>query len=256
MTELIDQTAAFRAAFARAQAIVTVPVPGGAVVADPDFPSSQEHNQLLLDGVPGDPAELPALAARVLGDRRTYRITVLDEAFGEAAAPALRAAGYRRETEVVLARSTDDAVPPAEPAVPVGLPELRPALLRYQEQWLPGDELAEVRRQLTDRRSRRRRGAAQVEFLAVRGADGAVAGWGDLYLDPARGLAQLEDVATAARYARQGHADRLLATALARAAAAGCHRLFLLADAEDWPQHWYGRRGFVPIGRTHAFVKR
>jgi hypothetical protein len=34
-----------------------------------------------------------------------------------------------------------------------------------------------------------------------------------------------------------------------------CDLVFLLADAGDWPQTWYARRGFNPIGHSHAFTR-
>jgi len=60
--------------------------------------------------------------------------------------------------------------------------------------------------------------------------------WVDLYLDRDAGLAQLEDLVTAAPQRGLGHGDALLATGLALAAAAGIPQLFLIADATDWPR--------------------
>ncbi|WP_035847149.1 GNAT family N-acetyltransferase [Kitasatospora azatica] len=254
MSDLLARVTALRSSFARRQSARTVEVTGGVAVGNPDFPASQEHNQLLVESPATAPAELPALAESGLGPRRQYRITVLDEAVGSACAPALLAAGYAQDTELVMARSTRGARLPEPAAQPVGLPELRPALAAQNLVWLPGEQQAELRRQLVDRRAVRRWGADKVLFLAVRTRDGSVAAWADLYLWPREGIAQLEDLATADAHTRQGHGDTLLATALALAAGAGCPDLFLIADAEDWPKDWYARRGFEVIGRNHSFL--
>ncbi len=31
--------------------------------------------------------------------------------------------------------------------------------------------------------------------------------------------------------------------------------IFLLADADDWPRHFYTSLGFEIVGRTHAFLR-
>ena len=47
---------------------------------------------------------------------------------------------------------------------------------------------------------------------------------------------------------RAGHADAILARALDLAADAGCDLVVLEAAADDWPRHWYARRGFEVVG--------
>ncbi|MFG2915316.1 GNAT family N-acetyltransferase [Kitasatospora sp. NPDC048298] len=253
MSDLLARVTTFRSAFARRQAaeLLELPeFPGVFAVRDAEFARSEEHNQLIVEGPGTDPAMLPELAARWLGRRRRYRITVLDPDSGERAAPVLTAAGYERESAVILARPTDGCPRPEPAAVPVELAEMREAVLRQQREWSEDEELG---RQLTDRRAARLRGAAGVHFLAARTRVGEVAAWSDLYLEPSLGLAQLEDLVTASRHRGAGHGDTLLATGLALAAEVGVPQLFLLADAVDWPREWYARRGFAQIGRSHSF---
>ncbi|MFE9424938.1 GNAT family N-acetyltransferase [Kitasatospora sp. NPDC006697] len=252
MPDLLHRITAFRAAFARRQAAELVELPGAFAVRDPGFFRSQEHNQLIVDAPDADPALLAELAAQTLGSQRQYRITVLDEALGEHATPTLEAAGYTRETVLLLARETAGCIPPDPAAHPVALAgELRAAVLRQQLEWGLDQELA---RQLTDRRTARLRGAEEVLLLAARTPAGEIAAWADLYLDRSSGLAQLEDLVTAGPHRGQGHGGTVLATGLALAAAAGIPELFLLADAVDWPREWYARRGFTECGRGHSFV--
>lgn len=256
MSDLLARVTAFRAAFARRQArdLVERPeFPGVFAVRDAEFGRSEEHNQLIVEGPGTDPAALPGLAVRWLGRRPRYRITVLDPESGERAAPVLAAAGWERQGEVILTRSTDGCLRPEPAALPVELAGMREAVLRQQREWIEDEEIA---RQLTDRRTARLRGAGRVHFLAVRTPAGEVAAWSDLYLEPDVGLAQLEDLVTGSRHRGAGHGDTLLATGLAMAAEAGIPRLFLLADATDWPRAWYGRRGFTEIGCGHSFYGR
>ena len=253
MSDLIERVTAFRAAFARRQAADIVELPGAFAVRDPGFPRSQEHNQLIVDTPDADPAALPGLAVQGLGARKQYRITVLDEALGARATPVLAEVGYNRDTELILARETAGCALPEAAAHQVELAELRAAVFRQQLEWTPNEDVA---RQLTERRAARLRGAERVIFLATRAPDGEVAAWTDLYLDPAAGLAQLEDLVTATPQRGQGHGDTLLATGLALAAAAGIPQLFLTADAEDWPREWYTRRGFTELARSHSFLHR
>ncbi|MCX5393649.1 GNAT family N-acetyltransferase [Streptomyces sp. NBC_00094] len=110
-------------------------------------------------------------------------------------------------------------------------------------------------RHLVDRREARRRGADTVRFIGARTEEGEVASWADLYLDPATGTARIEDLITSEAHLRRGHADAVLGTALRTAAAEGCGFRFLTADAADWPRHWYERRGFSVIGRSHCFER-
>ncbi|MBD0672050.1 GNAT family N-acetyltransferase [Streptomyces sp. CBMA156] len=256
MSDLLARVTAFRAAFARRQAVEVLErpeFPGVFAVRNAEFVRSEEHNQLIVEGPGTDPAALLGLAARWLGPRRRYSIAVLDPEAGERAGPVLAAAGCEREDVVVLARPTKGCVRPQPAALPVELDEIREAVLRQQREWSEDEEVA---RQLTDRRAARLRGAERVHFLAARTPAGEVAAWSDLYLEPAIGLAQLEDGVTGSRHRGAGYGDTLLATGLALAAEAGVPRLFLLADAADWPREWYGHRSFTEIGRSHSFYSR
>ncbi len=246
----LKRITAFRVSFARRQAAVVREFPGGVAVLDPQYASSHEHNQLIVDRAP-EPSELSALAERALGHLPYRRITILDDATATACAPVLTADGYVHDTELVMTYSGATPVP-ASPADPVTVPELRPALIRQLCAWMPQTSDAVIY-QLADRRSARLRGADQVRFLAARDEHGTIASWADLYLDPAAEIAQIEDVMTAEAHTRRGYADTVLATALREAA--GYSLVFLLADAGDWPRTWYARRGFTPIGCSHVFTR-
>ncbi|MFJ1793879.1 GNAT family N-acetyltransferase [Kitasatospora griseola] len=241
----------FRRGFARRQADEVVELPGGFAVLSERYGYSHEHNQLVLD-VPPSGVDVVGLAEEVLGHLGHRRIAVFDEAAGQALAPGLVAAGYQHEVELVMVHQ--GPVPAPGGAEQVELAELAPVLERQWRSWLPwatDDSIA----QLVSRRTAREAGADRVLILAARDADGEFGAWADLYQDAA-GTAQIEDLATAEHRQRRGLADRVLTTALHLAAERAPDGLrFLVADAEDWPQQWYARRGFVTVGRTHGFVR-
>ena len=246
----LQRVTAFRLSFARRQAAVVSEVPGGVAVFDPRYAASHEHNQLIIDHTQS-PGQLATLADKALGHLPYRRITILDDATATACAPGLTADDYVHDTELVMTHSGTAPVP-GSLADPVTVPELRPALIRQLCAWMPQASDAVIY-QLADRRTARLRGADQVRFLAARDENGTIASWADLYLDPAQGIAQIEDVMTAEAHTRRGYADTVLATALREAA--GCGLVFLLAEADDWPRTWYARRGFTQIGRSHVFTR-
>jgi ribosomal protein S18 acetylase RimI-like enzyme len=71
----------------------------------------------------------------------------------------------------------------------------------------------------------------------------------------ANGLAQVDEVGTLEARRNQGHASAAVLAAAETAAAEGCDPVFLLTDASDWPQSWYRRLGFSPIGSLYEFLK-
>ncbi|MFJ5097345.1 GNAT family N-acetyltransferase [Streptomyces sp. NPDC088557] len=73
--------------------------------------------------------------------------------------------------------------------------------------------------------------------------------------DLAAGTAPIEDLITSEAHLGRGHADAVLTTALRLALAEGCGTRFLIAEAADWPRHWYERRGFSVITRSHGFER-
>ncbi|WP_424888534.1 GNAT family N-acetyltransferase [Streptomyces sp. XH2] len=130
------------------------------------------------------------------------------------------------------------------------------SLARSRRGFLP-DAGEDVVRQLDERRAARRRGAA-VHIVGSRAEDGEVASRADLYLDPASGVAQVEDLVTAADRLGRGHADAVLSTALRLASDAGCRTRFLTADAAGRPRHWCGAprlRGDRPHARLRPGLK-
>jgi GNAT superfamily N-acetyltransferase len=62
------------------------------------------------------------------------------------------------------------------------------------------------------------------------------------------GIAQVEEVATREDARERGFAKAIVRAAVGAAQAAGDERIFLVADAADWPQLLYAKLGFEPVG--------
>ncbi|MFE7711794.1 GNAT family N-acetyltransferase [Streptomyces sp. NPDC057486] len=242
---------AFLSAFARRQAARTIDLPGGFAVLDDAFAHSHANNQVVIDG-PAAPETLPGIADEALVHLPFRRISFLDDETGRACAEPLIRAGYTHSVQLVMAHT--GPVPGGSHVEAVDLDAIRAPLTRRWRGFLP-DADDTVVRHLVDRRETRRRGADAVHFIAARTDEGEVASWADLYLDPATGIAQIEDLMTSETHLGRGHADAVLATALRMATDADCGTRFLIADADDWPRHWYERRGFSSIGQSHRFER-
>jgi uncharacterized protein (DUF952 family)/GNAT superfamily N-acetyltransferase len=119
-----------------------------------------------------------------------------------------------------------------------------------EELAVPADQLGEVVAQLIGREHRNDLAVA-VTDVVVREA-GRVVAAGQLRVDGA--TAAVESVLTEPAARGRGYADAVLARILAGAADAGCDLVVLEAAADDWPQHWYARRGFEVVGATWDVV--
>ncbi|MGW4273897.1 GNAT family N-acetyltransferase [Streptomyces seoulensis] len=241
----------FLSAFARRQAARVVDLPGGFAVHDDAFAHSHANNQVVIDAAVA-PEALVSIAEEALGHLPHRMVSVLDDEVGMACAERLTRAGYAHSTYLVMLHA--GPAPAGEPAAEVDLDTIRVPLTRRWRGFLP-DADDEVIRHLVDRREARRRGADVVHFLGARTEEGEVASWADLYLDPATGTAQIEDLITSEAHLGRGYADAVLTTALRLAIGNDCGTRFLIADATDWPRHWYERRGFSVIGHSHCFER-
>ncbi|MFF9850005.1 GNAT family N-acetyltransferase [Streptomyces litmocidini] len=237
--------------FSRRQAGRTIDFPGAFAVLDDAYKHSRGNNHVLVDGAV-DPEALLGYTEEALG-HLPYRFAyVLDETVAAACRAPMERAGFRHATVLFMAHT--GPVPEHGGAREVGFDELREPVVASWPRFIPGLTPEETR-DLAERRVARRRGADVVRFFAAHTPEGEVAAWADLYMDPATGMAQIEDLVTAEAHLGQGYAGKVLDTALREAADAGCSTRFLTAAAEDWPHHWYGRKGFTTIGSMALFER-
>ncbi|MEX0168714.1 GNAT family N-acetyltransferase [Streptomyces sp. LMG1-1-1.1] len=241
----------FLSAFTRRQAARTVDFPGGFAALDDAYARSRGNNHVLVDGSP-DPEALPGFADETMGHLSHRAVFVLDEKVATACLEPLSRAGFS-SSATYLMRHTG-SVPADGGARPVAVEALLGPTAASWRRLAPHVTEGQLH-DLVERRRVRTRGADVVRFLASYADDGEVAAWADLYLDPASGVAQVEDLVTAQAHLGQGHAGAVLDTALRMAADAGCTTRFLTARPDDWPHRWYGRKGFEVAGTLTRFER-
>jgi GNAT superfamily N-acetyltransferase len=229
----------------------TVDSPLGVGVLTPELPRRHDSNYLLLERA-GSAHEAIAEADRILGGAgRAHRVILtFDEELAERLVPQFKALGWtinrhvcmvqrrppEKRVDTAIVREVDEkALRPGRTreivAQPWGSPEL-------------AQQLLDAKVMLADR--------AETHFYGVE-ADGEIVAWSDLYL--AKGVGQVEDVATEAEHRGKGYASAVVLRAVEDARRAGADLVFLVADDEDWPKELYGRLGFDPIGLVHKFIR-
>ena len=226
----------------------TEPARFGTAVFDDRVPRRYDSNYLLLDELPPEVAaeELAAEAERLGRPVVFFR----HEASGERVAPGFAALGWRldrhevmawrrppqREAPLELVRELDlDALREPRRRLMAGYPWATPEIVR---------ELHEAKRLMAAR--------VETRFFGVVD-DGEVVAYADLYVDPPD--AQVEDVGTLEEHRGRGYASAVVLHAAQEARRAGADLVFLVADAEDWPQHLYRRLGFDAVGRYVKFIR-
>jgi uncharacterized protein (DUF952 family)/GNAT superfamily N-acetyltransferase len=220
-------------------------VPGGVAVLDPDFPHSRDNNRLILTE-PVDAASIEASAALVAGKARwPHRAAALMWPGAGPVAAELGRRGWDVEELLLMARPAA-AIPIGDRAEVVDQREVHAfwdASWRQQLDHL-GAGLDEVVAHLVGREHLNDRVVA-VTDVVVRD-EGRVVAAGQLRVDGA--TAAVDSVLTDPAARGRGYADAVLTRSLDLAAEAGCDLIFLEAAADDWPRHWYARRGFETVG--------
>jgi len=223
----------------------------------PAFPKSFASNAVLVRSDPGA-AALMTWADHELADARHRYVNALCD-LTPSTREDLVAAGYALTGLVLMARALPGDPLPVPDGVVVEVAS-REDLARlhtvlWRTEWLPGigdDEVA----QLVDRRGD---GAGELSWLVrdpsladpVSGdlaacLDLHVHGWG----------AEVDAVATREEARGRRYADALLAAGVAAAHEQGCTHAVLSALTDDWPLHWYARRGFRVVGVAWEALRR
>ena len=263
MTEPVPENAVRRALAALADrpagaATTTAPVPGGVVVLTADYPSSHEHNKALLTA-PADPRRVLEAVERVAADAGLghVRLDVLMPDTPEELVDLATAAGYERSRDVVMVMPPG-SVPalPDEAALVRELPweQVRGHVRAGWEQDLPTVP-GRVHDELADRRHATARAVDLYHFAAV--LEGAPVARADLYFgrDADGPVAQVESVVTDPEARGRGLARAVVTTAVRAALDRGATLVFLVADADDWPQEFYARLGFVPVATNTVLTQ-
>jgi GNAT superfamily N-acetyltransferase len=226
------------------------PTEHGRALLTPSLPLVWQLNAIRVEDPVAGPETVAAEAEQVLGDAGHRKLVVHDPELGALLAPGLAAEGWNVYRLLVMVRDR-----PSERSVPRGAGaavdrETGAATLAAfrREQPFGWQETAVQQLAAMDERYGR---AAHARDFAAPPANPACA----CRLYTADGLGQVDEVGTLERRRNEGHASAAVLTAADTAAAEGCDPVFLLTDAGDWPQRWYGRLGFSPIGMLYEFLK-
>ncbi len=227
-------------------------VPGGVAVLDPDVAHSRDNNRLVLTE-PVDAAAVEDAAAEVSANAGwPHQAAALRWRGAGGVAAELAARGWEIEELVLMSRPGVPA-----PEGPRGeVVDQREVHEFWERNWRAdladlGSRLDAAVAQLVGREQLNDRVVA-VTDVVVREA-GRIVASGQLRVDGA--TAAVESVLTDRVARGRGHADAVLARILDLAAESGCDLVVLEADAADWPQHWYARRGFEVIGSVWDAVR-
>lgn len=253
-TSEVECIAEFEERFARTLSTGVVDLPWGFALLQRDFPSSHDHNRVVVSSTASS-AEILSAVDQTMGGvgLRHRKISVVDDALGLVLTHDFLAAGYEHEAITTMIYRGAPAGRPQHEVEVVSPESLRPALIRDWKVLLPG--LADqALAQLADRTFLYSTGA-EVTRLVV-SAGGEIAARMDLYFDPESGVSQLQNLFTHPDSRGRGYAESLISEGLRRGQAAGCRLSFLGADLDDWPHTWYLRLGFVKAHRAHDFTKR
>ncbi len=209
-------------------------------------------NYLIVDRVDGAHAgALAAEADRIQGGEGIShrRVNVDDQAGADRLAPAFLAAGYKAERFVIMVHRRS----PSRQVDTTGVREvdwtqLRPAreLELRQQPWAAAPGLVSqilAKHELTASRTNTRYFGALVDGGVVSSCELRTAGV----------VAQIETVETLEAFRRRGLSRAVVSAALE--AASAYDFVFLVADANDWPQHFYRRLGFDQVGIESRFLR-
>ncbi len=199
-----------------------------------------------------DPDQLIAALEELYGGLLHRRAFVESEGTGARLADPMRARGWlvQRDVYMALRRPPDRAPAPrlARETDAATLTAVDAATVR-EERW-GADE--DVVRQVLGARALLGRAVPAARWF-VSGENGVDASMTTLYSDGA--TAQLENVATLREHRGRGLARAALSMAADAAVAMGHALVFIVADADDWPQRLYERLGFDPVGVSWNVVR-
>jgi ribosomal protein S18 acetylase RimI-like enzyme len=227
-----------------------VPTPHGKALLTPSLPLVWALNAVSVEDTSAGPEELAAEADEVLGHAGHRKLLVADPTQGARLAPVLAAEGWNVYRLLVMVRDRPAERPArARAGAEVDRATGAATLAAFRrEQPFGWQEAAVEQLAAMDERYAR---ASRARDFAAPPDDPACA----CRLYTANGLAQVDEVGTLEARRNQGHASAAVLAAAGMAAAEGCDPVFLLTDASDWPQGWYRRLGFSPIGSVYEFLK-
>jgi GNAT superfamily N-acetyltransferase len=250
--DLLARALTFATSLPVRRAVGVGDVPGGVAVLDPDVVHSKDNNRVLFTS-PVDADAVVAATEEVGGNAGwPHRAAGLLWPGADDVAADLRGRGWNTLGLVQMGR-------PAAPTAGgerVDLVDEDEVHEFWRQSWrrdLP--DLPDRERVIADLVGRERLNDrfVAVTNLVVREA-GRVVASGQLRIDGA--TAAVDSVLTDPAAQGRGHAGAVLARAIDLAWGSGCDLVVLEAAADDWPRHWYARRGFTELGIVWTVDRR
>lgn len=225
----------------------------GTAYLEPALPLVYDENFIWAHAAGLDAGEAMRAADRVLASLAHRRIIIDDEPTWRAASARFASAGWRWETETVMARRATPDRPESAVAVEEGaLADILPAV----EAYIASEPWGRHPRTCAELLAHHRRATAAVElercFLVRDG--GAPVAYCKLWRRGA--VAQVEDVVVLPDARGRGFGRAVVTAALAAAGAMELELLFIVADDDDWPKELYAKLGFRSVGRLRIFDRR
>jgi ribosomal protein S18 acetylase RimI-like enzyme len=227
-----------------------VAIEEGWVITEPELPHVWNANHIRL-ARPVRFDRALELADRHLGHLPYRQVVVEHEPTGRRLERSFAEQGWMVEREVVmeLRRQPERGVESGE-VIEAG----EEPVMGLMRRWIGEDESLEITPEGLDQVvefGRRVARARRARLFGVAGEHGRLAAITMLFSDGS--TAQVEDVYTVPEERNRGYGRALVTRAAAVSREAPHELVFIVADADDWPQHLYRRIGFEAIGRTWVF---
>lgn len=179
-------------------------------------------------------------------DQGHYKVLIEDPALVERHAPELVGRGMARRGLVALAREPGGRLDPDVRELPYEQVKPFRFLVHMEQLSPPRADVAEQVGRVHDRTH----GLTGERWLVIHVGDEPA---GHLIVYSQDGLAQIEDVGVLERFRGNGLARRLIEHAL-ELVADDHDAVFITAETDDWPQHFYRRLGFEHVEDRADFL--
>jgi ribosomal protein S18 acetylase RimI-like enzyme len=243
MRELVERMRALEHRVHEAGSLRQEIFPAGVAYYNDELPLVWDVNFVRVDRPAVD---LVGDVERLQSGQPHLKVLIEDPAVLEAHSSELIGRGFGRRDLVALARRPGGRLDADVREVPYE--EVKPFRFQVHMEQLtpPREEVADQVGRVHDRTYRR-----TGERWLVIYVDGEPAGHLIIYSND--GLAQIEDVGVLKRFRGDGLARRLIDHAL-ELVAADHDTVFITAETQDWPQHFYRRLGFEHVEDRADFL--
>jgi GNAT superfamily N-acetyltransferase len=242
----------------------------GSAYLSPAIERTYDRNLLWVagDGDALSAAAIDAHAERLLGGAgMAHRRLMVEPAADARLRPGLTELGYDASAHVFQVHAGGRA-PAAVEGVPVAEASAEDVLAATEAYLMsdpdtPYGRDARTREHLLEHYRSYGPAGARERLFVVRDPDGDPSGaggarvvaWARLWTRADGDEAQVEDVVVLAPFRGRGYGRAVVAAATRAALEASPSLLFIVADADDWPQRLYARLGYVTAGALGVYLR-